>query len=148
MIIDTLKNADTYVALNHRFATAFAMLRRANIALFPEGRLEIDGDEIYANIIKGPGRTPEEGKLETHDKYIDIQYVLSGTDTIGWKPRHDLAQPVNQPDPRDDVAFYDDEPDAWLTLRPGTFAICFPEDGHMPMISEDVLHKVVVKVAV
>ena len=41
-----------------------------------------------------------------------------------------------------------DEPDAWLATKSGAFAIFFPEDAHMPLISAGQLHKVVVKVAV
>ena len=148
MILDILENSDRYATMHPDFATAFAMLKRSNVALFPEGRLEIDGDEVYALIAKGPGRTPEEGRLETHDRHIDIQYVISGTDTIGWKARQKLSDPDGPHDPERDLAFYHDEPDAWATVRPGMFAIFFPEDAHMPMISPDELHKVVIKVAV
>ncbi|WP_319466127.1 YhcH/YjgK/YiaL family protein [uncultured Pseudodesulfovibrio sp.] len=148
MIIDTLENADKYICLNPRFATAFAVLRRSNLACFNEGRLEIDGDDVYAIIAKGPGRKRADAQLETHDKYIDIQYVINGTDTIGWKSRQELGDPTDNSDPQNDVAFYDDEPSAWSAVGPGMFGIYFPEDGHMPMISDNELHKAIIKVAV
>ncbi len=148
MIIDTLENADKYICLNPRFATAFAVLRRTNLACFNEGRLEIDGDEVYAIVAKGPGRKPADAQLETHDKYIDIQYVIGGTDTIGWKSRQKMGEPTDNSDPQNDVAFYDDEPSVWSAVGPGMFGIYFPEDGHMPMISDDELHKIIIKVAV
>lgn len=148
MILDHIDNANRYACLNPRFATAFAMLRRSNIELLPEGRMEIDGDNLYAMIIKEPGRKPEEAMLETHDKYIDVQYVISGTDTMGWKTRKRLGKASDASKPENDVLFYDDEPDAWTEVTPGMFAIYFPEDAHMPMISENILHKIVVKVAV
>lgn len=147
MILDTLENANRYVCLNPRFATAFSMLRRSNIILLPEGRIEIDGDLVYAIAAKGPGKVPADGLLETHDKYIDIHYVISGTDTIGWKARKDLGPPTDESQPDNDVAFYNDEPDAWTAVRPGMFAIHFPEDAHMPMVSPDELHKIIIKVA-
>lgn len=148
MILDSLENGDKYICMHPRFATAFAMLRRTNIALFPEGRLEIDGDAIYAVIAKGPGKKPIEGLLETHDRYIDIQYVVSGTDTIGWKSRPDLEMLAEEYDPKQDVTFYTDKPDVWTAITPGMFGIYYPEDAHMPMISDGDLHKIIVKVAV
>lgn len=148
MILDCLEQADKYICLNPHFATAFAMLRRSNVACFPEGRLEIDGDNVFAVIAKGPGRKPDDAQLETHDKYIDIQFVISGTDTIGWKARKALGPATNASRPDDDVAFYEDEPTAWSAVGPGMFGIYFPEDAHMPMISDGDLHKVIVKVAV
>lgn len=148
MIVDCLEQADKYIALHPRLATAFAMLRRANIACLNEGRMEIDGDKVYAVIVKDTGRKPEEAMLETHDRYIDIQFVIEGTDTIGWKARKDLGPANDDSRPEDDVAFYDDTPTAWSAIGPGQFGIYFPEDGHMPMISDGVLHKIIVKVAV
>lgn len=148
MIIDSLEQFSQYVRLNPRFATAYAVLNRANLAPLPEGRLEVDGIHVYAEVIRAPGRKPAEAPLETHDQYIDIHFVLDGTDTIGWKARKDLGSPREKEDPNADVLFYDDEPDAWVQIKPGQFAICFPEDGHAPMVSMGEVHKVVVKVIV
>jgi beta-galactosidase beta subunit len=44
--------------------------------------------------------------------------------------------------------FFTDPPEAWLPVHNGTFAIFFPEDAHLPLISPGQIHKVVVKVAV
>lgn len=148
MILDCLENAEKYICLNPHFATAFAVLLRTNLVCFAEGRLEIDGDDVYAVIVKDSGRKPEDALLETHDKYIDIQYVISGTDSIGWKARKNLSQPKDDYDASRDVTFYEDKPDAWPAVGPGMFGIYFPEDGHMPMISDGELHKVIIKVAV
>jgi len=148
MILDSLDQTDKYTCLNSHFATAFAMLHRSNIALFPEGRMEIDGDDVFAVIVKGAGRKPDEALLETHDKYIDIQFVIDGTDTMGWKARKKLGPATEAYNPDKDVAFYEDKPDAWTTVKPGMFAIYFPEDAHMPMISDGDLHKIIIKVAV
>lgn len=84
--------------------------------------------------------------LETHDDYIDIHYLIEGDEEFGWKPKQGLRMPQPKANPNADVIFYDDEPDTWVRLTPGTFAICFPEDGHAPMVSSENIHKVVVKV--
>lgn len=148
MILDCLDNAEAYVDLNPYFMRAFKFLRRPGLADLPEGRHEVDGDKVYAVVAKGKGRKPEEALLETHDHYIDIQFVLSGTDTVGWKARKDLGPEVEASDPRKDVAFYEDAPTAWSIIGPGQFGIYFPEDGHMPMTGECEMHKVIMKVAV
>ena len=38
-------------------------------------------------VTKDPGRKKEDALLETHEKYIDIQLVLTGTDDMGWKTK-------------------------------------------------------------
>ncbi|WP_316901310.1 YhcH/YjgK/YiaL family protein [Pseudodesulfovibrio indicus] len=147
MIIDILDNADLYADLNPRFPAAFAFLRRPDLAELPTGRHDLE-DGLYAMIAKGPGRKVEDALIETHDQYIDLAYTIGGTDRIGWKARRDLGPAVEAPDPRGDVAFYRDAPTHWSEVGPGMIAIYFPQDAHMPFISEEELHKIVVKIRV
>ena len=148
MILDVLENADVYNTLNTGFAPAFEFLRRKDLADLPEGKHHIDGNRIYAIAVKAVGRKKEVGELEAHKKYIDIQYVLAGTDEVGWRSRSTCSQPRAEYNAEDDYQMFGDEPSAWVTTVPGSFAIFFPNDPHIPMISPDELHKVVVKVAV
>jgi YhcH/YjgK/YiaL family protein len=67
---------------------------------------------------------------------------------MGWKPKSLCRQPSGEYDPKNDIQFFADEPDAWLSVRSGAFVVFFPEDAHMPLISSRQLHKIVVKVAV
>ncbi|WP_338670108.1 YhcH/YjgK/YiaL family protein [Pseudodesulfovibrio methanolicus] len=147
MILDVLDNADLYADLNPRFPTAFAFLRRPDLADLPVGRIDME-DGLYAVVAKGPGRKPEEALIETHDQYIDLAYVIAGTDTIGWKARRDLGPAVEASDPRADVAFYRDRPTHWAEVLPGMIAAYFPQDAHMPMISNAEIHKIIMKVRV
>lgn len=148
MILDVLENAHRYLPLNKGFAKAIEFLLRPDLKELPAGKYEIDGDRVYATASKDPGRKKEDALLETHEKYIDIQLVLAGTDDMGWKPRSSCKQPSGEYDQKRDVQLFADEPEAWLSTESGSFAIFFPEDAHMPLISSGQLHKVVVKVAV
>jgi biofilm protein TabA len=147
MILDVLENAHRYLALNKGLAKAIEFLLRPDLKELPVGKYEIDGDRVYATVSKDHGRKREDALLETHEKYIDIQLVLAGTDDMGWKPRSLCKQPSGEYDQKRDVQFFADEPEAWLSTESGSFAIFFPEDAHMPLISSGQLHKVVVKVA-
>jgi biofilm protein TabA len=148
MILDVLENAHRYLTLNKGFAKAFEFLLRPDLKELPMGKYEIDGDRLYATVSKDSGRKKEDALLETHEKYIDIQLVLAGTDDMGWKPKSSCKQPASEYDQKRDMQFFADEPEAWLSTESGSFAIFFPEDAHMPLISSGQLHKVVVKVAV
>ena len=148
MILDVLENTHRYLTLNKGFAKAIEFLLRPDLKELPAGKHEIDGDRVYATVSKDLGRKKEDAFLETHKKYIDIQLVLAGTDDVGWKPKSSCKQPSGEYDQKTDVQFFADEPDAWLSTESGSFAIFFPEDAHMPLISSELLHKVVVKVAV
>jgi len=147
MILDILENAHSYLTLHKGFAMAFDFLLRPDLKELPVGKHGIDGELVYAMVSQGPGRRKEDALLETHEKYIDIQLVLAGTDDMGWKPRSLCRQPAGDYDQKTDVQFFADRPDAWISTESGAFVIFFPEDAHMPLISSGQIRKVVVKVA-
>jgi biofilm protein TabA len=148
MIYDLLENANRYIHLHEGFDNAFAFLRRPDLQELAADRYDIDGDRVFAIVAKAPGRRREEGRLEVHGKYIDIQMLLAGTDQMGWKPASQCRKPSGPYDPDGDIRFFDDPPVAWFPVEPGMFAIFFPEDGHLPLVSPGEIHKVIVKVAV
>ena len=148
MILDVLENANRYLAFHKGFAKAFDFLLQPDLKELPVGKYEIDGNLIYAMVSKEHGRRKEDALLETHEKYIDIQLILMGTDDMGWKPKSLCKKPAGKYDQKNDEQIFMDEPDAWLSAKSGAFAIFFPEDAHMPLISSDQIHKVIIKVAV
>lgn len=148
MILDVLENAHSYLVQNKGFSKAIEFLLRPDLNELPVGRYEIDGSRVYAMVAKDPGRKKEDALLETHEKYIDIQLVLAGTDDMGWKSKSSCENPTGEYDKKSDVQFFADDPDLYLPVKRGRFVVFFPEDAHMPLISEGQLHKVIVKVAV
>lgn len=148
MIIDLLQNADRYAASHPAFGRAFAFLRRPELEDLPVGRHDIDGDRLFAIVARDAARNRDSAELEVHEKYIDIQLVLAGHDDMGWRPVASCRQPVGTYDADDDIRFFADRPLVWLPVTAGMFAVFFPEDGHLPLTGEGIIHKVVVKVAV
>jgi len=147
MIFDILEQARCYSTLNKGFSKAIEFLLRPDLKELPVGKYEIDGERVYAMVSRDFGRGKEDALLETHEKYIDIQLVLEGTDTMGWKPKSLCKKPSTAYDQEEDIQYFADEPDAWIATKSGSFVIFFPEDAHMPLIASEQLHKVVVKIA-
>ena len=148
MIVDQISYADRYSALHKKFPVGFAFLEQRNLAELPEGRHHIDGDMVYAIVSRDEGRGKEESPLEAHRRYIDIQFVVDGDETIGWLPKshcHRVSAPY---DNDHDIEFFYDRPDTWLSISNGSFAIFFPDDAHAPLAGSGTVHKVVIKVAV
>ena len=148
MILDIIKNLHRYEPIHPLLALAERFLRNPGIQGLPAGRHEIDGNAIYAIVVRDQGCSRDNAKLEIHNNYIDIQVILSGTESIGWKPRSSCIHPAGCYDSKKDLQFFTDQPDDWIQIHPGQFAIFFPEDAHAPMVSQDLIHKVVIKVAV
>ena len=148
MIIDKLENADRYAALHPGFAAAFRLLREFDFTQAETGAREVDGARLTINVLRAPGRSADEVKLEAHHEYIDIQYLVAGDESFGWKPTSECATPEGEYDAEKDVIKFTDEPEAWFPLTPGAFVVFFPEDAHGPLRGEGQLDKLVVKVAI
>lgn len=148
MILDVLAEASRYTALHPRFARAFGFLRRPDLAVLPAGRHEVDGDRLYVSVDVSEGRRRDGARLESHRKYIDIQYTIEGDEEIGWMPVAACSAPAGRFDAVDDIIFYDDRPGTWFGLPAGRFAILFPADAHAPLAGRGLLRKAIVKVAV
>ena len=148
MIIDKLSNSGRYEDLHPGFGEAFDFLRKNNLAIIPDGRHNIAGDRVYVTITTQKGKGAKESRLEKHSEYIDIHFVLEGTDVIGWRSFEECTNIAEGPEPGKDAESFLDEPDFYFKLHPGEFAVFFPEDCHAPLAHENALRKGVVKVAV
>ena len=150
MIIDTIKNASKYYSLHPSFAKAFEYIRKTDLDTIEMGRYEIDGDNLKAIFSNKKGMTAGESiaKFECHNKHIDIQLCIDGVEQIGWKPREKCKTENGGYNPDKDVQLYNEQPDMFFTLTNGQFAILFPEDVHAPMIGDNEIKKLVVKVKI
>ncbi len=148
MIIDSLSNAKKYFALNPRFEKAFNFLMSNDLTKLEEKKYEIDGKEVFATYMVRQGLAPEAAKHEAHDNYIDIQVCVSGKESFGWSNRADCKNEKDAYNPEKDIIFYADKPDTFVEIKPGQFAIFFPEDVHMPLVGNGEIKKVVAKVKV
>ena len=149
MILDQLAHTAPYERLHRDFSSAFAFLRRADLASLAAGRHAIDGDRLYALVQDYETRPLADGLLEVHRRYIDIQCVVSGEELIGYAPLAGQAVAEEYVEAKD-IAFLRGPADP-LVLRAGHFAIFFPHDAHMPGRTAGVpakVHKIVLKVAV
>lgn len=146
MVLDKLQNASRYYAMHPLFEKAFQFLQQADLASLPIGQQSIVGKDLFAIISEGSGVGESDAKLEVHRKYIDIQYIISGTDHMGWK---DLAQCEEPNDPyteERDAAFFPDKTKNWFDVPAGSFTIFYPDDAHAAMVTEDNVRKVVLKI--
>ncbi|MSU69815.1 MAG: DUF386 domain-containing protein [Opitutaceae bacterium] len=132
MILDNLTQWRQYAAISPRFKKGFEFLQKVT-DLTPEGRNEIDGEDVFAIVVKTTTKPVEGRQLEVHRKYIDVHYVHSGREAMYWSPLATLTNPTMPFDPEQDAALYALVPEAQpLHVDRGQFAIFFPEDAHVP----------------
>ena len=149
MIFDTIENCEQYYKLHPNYEKAFAFLKDA-MKQFPEtGKHEILGDDLFASV-QAYNSVTEDGKMEAHEKYVDIQFIVSGKETMYV---NDIQKSKLTDAYREDwdVAFYEvDDNASVLTLTPGSFVVLLPNDAHRPCVAfggvSEPVQKIVMKV--
>ena len=149
MILARLADWRRYTALAE-LREAFAFLERHAGGGLKPGRIEIAGDRVFALPQSYAPKPVAEGRFEAHRRYLDVQYIASGAEMIGWAPTPQLEAETPY-HPEQDIAFYR-VPARYtpLALVAGVFAVFYPEDAHMPCLElggQGQVEKIVVKVA-
>ncbi len=86
---------------------------------------------------------------EAHRKFLDIQYIVEGEETVGWAPLNTLT-PAGEFSGEKDVGFYEGSVE-FVRITAGNCYVVFPEDAHMPGVTltePAPLKKMVLKLAV
>ena len=148
MILDSLQHAGLYETIHPRFKQAFDFLCNTDLLALPLGKTELDGSNLLVNVFEITGKTPETARLETHNRYIDIQIPLTAPETMGWLAGSELKEVSDDYNQVKDITFFADKASTFVTVNPLEFAVFFPEDGHQPGICEGIQRKIVVKVLV
>ena len=150
MVIDKLSELTKYAHLHPRFEKAMDYIITTNLISLEPGTVLVDGENIKAIVMEGHCVTAKESLegFECHNTYIDIQIVLQGKETVGWRARTNCAQPKGEYSEAKDVLFFADAPTLFFELQAGMFSIYFPTDVHAPMIGDGAIKKVVMKVRV
>ena len=150
MIYATIKDSEKYYGANKYFKEAFEFISRAVSENLPAGKYEINGKELYASIQEYNTKNAEDCKSEGHRNYIDIQYIVSGVETMQV---FDISKATLKSEYNDvkDVEFYEHHLDASVcNVFSGEYAIFFPEDIHRPGMAyggvNSPVKKIVVKV--
>jgi len=149
MIVDTLANHALY-PLGPAWERAFAFLQGLDAGT-PEGRYAIDGDAIFAIVMRYDTALPQAGRFESHRDYADIQTVLEGAEGFECDDASLLEVAVPYDAARDAAFYARSAPGRYrIDVRPGSFVMLYPHDAHLAgLIVGDTsrsVKKVVVKV--
>ncbi|MGC9151998.1 MAG: YhcH/YjgK/YiaL family protein [Microbacter sp.] len=148
MIVADLKDAAFYEMMHPLFKQAFDYIRQHDVDQLPTGKTELNGDRLLLTVAEMQGKDRSLAMIETHQQYIDIQMPILGVETIGWRAGVDCHVVSKVYDADNDIAFFEDQPTAFITLHPGQFVIFFPHDGHAPGISDKAIRKIIFKVKI
>ncbi|HYT67983.1 MAG TPA: YhcH/YjgK/YiaL family protein [Vicinamibacterales bacterium] len=148
MILDVGAHCHRYKCLHLLFERGFLFLANTDLRALTPGRHEVDGDRMYLSIDHTHGRGRDAARLESHRRYIDVQYTMEGDEEIGWLPLAECGPPAADYNEAKDVAFYTAHPTSWLAVPAGSFVVFFPDDAHAPLAGRGAIKKAILKIAV
>jgi biofilm protein TabA len=148
MIVVSLKHLPDLFSLHPRFKNAFEFLQHVERNGIPEGHFELEGNDLFALVSSLEGNKEGKSPLEIHKHYIDIQYIISGVDHIGWRESETCEKNLKPYEEKDDKALFTDTPSTFVDVHSGQCAIFFQSDAHAPMNGPGWVKKVIVKVRI
>ena len=149
MIFDVITNFTLYTPLSRSFKDSYEFLMSKDFSLEKPQKYEIGKKGIYAILQEYTPKKKADMSIESHHKYIDIQFIVDGKEYLGYTYKNNLKS-----------CGYEKEHDTeiltgeiiLLPFHKNQFAILFPEDAHMPGVkssgSTKTVKKIVIKVPV
>lgn len=151
MVFDKISNYNQYIMLHKNFEKAFNFINQYEKESLSDGVYKIDGENIFAIVESYLTKEEKTQDSEAHRKYIDIQYIYSGKEKIGYCNIGNM-KPVKEYSNKNDIIFFDCDFNNWLFIKEKEFAIFYPEDIHMPCIRSGAdrseVKKIVIKIKI
>jgi biofilm protein TabA len=113
-------------------------------------RVELAGDILFALNQVYETKAHDQEKFEAHRRYIDIQYIYEGHETLKLAFFENVA-PLTEYDAEKDFSLYRVDTYSTISFKQGMVCILFPEDIHAPGLEfqgRGMIKKTVVKVRV
>ena len=133
MIFGNINNLKEYSFLEAKVKKCFEYAKEHDLLQYEKGSHEIEGDNLFVNIVSYTTTTPEERFWEAHKKYIDVHMIIEGKESIDVSFCDDM-QIKSFDENRDFVELIGEEKANVNLINKGDFLICYPEDAHRTAI--------------
>lgn len=134
LIFDKLENAPRYFSISPDIETALRFLMEHAQELKTSGDFSIKmlNENVQEKIIEY-NTFPHDRKWESHHVFTDIQYMVNGSERIGFAPADLMHDPVKT-EGKDQTVWQGDGDR--ILLPEGYFMILFPGEAHMSKLAD------------
>lgn len=114
----------------------FDYLAKTDLLSIPKGKHKIPGSDLVVSVEDSKNEPLEKRRSESHNKHIDFQYAVKGTERFGVIDHYTSTPNCKY---RPDVIHYDYAPQKarFYDSNPGEFFIFFPRDWHIAKVAND-----------
>ncbi|MCE5340331.1 MAG: YhcH/YjgK/YiaL family protein [Planctomycetaceae bacterium] len=131
MVFDSIKNYKLYTNLSPRIAQALKIAAETDFSKIKEGKYVVDGENLFY-IVQSYKTGPLLEKIEAHKKYIDIQFMVKGSERMGYANINGMKIHTPYDEEKDVMFFHADKSINYVDIKEGMFTIFWPTDAHMP----------------
>ena len=152
MIVTDLEHATDQIILTEGIKKGLDFLKNTRLEDLPDGRTDIDGDNVFALVQSYKSRMEhQKPKFELHRRYVDIQYIVSGAEIMGWAP-HEMFTQTNPYNEESDVMLGTIPAGEWTSVLfpAGRVIVLYPTDAHASGLAVDQpedVKKALIKIA-
>lgn len=151
MIIDKLDNIGHYQTVIPFYKVISDFLSQHTLHELETGRMDLIPDRVYL-LVQELDTDYEANRLwESHDRFLDIQILVTGEERYGFAAVDELAVEVPYDTAKDITRYKKECEGLWFDLKPSMFCIFYPGEGHKPCCSTKEpmrIKKAVFKVAI
>lgn len=133
MIYGNIKNRSEYAGLDKQIQACFEYAQAHDMSALPKGSHEINGEDLFVNIVEYETTTAENRFWEAHRHYLDLHLMIRGAEQIDLN----FIENMTQKDfvEADDFLPMDGGAKSSVVLDEGDFLICYPHDAHRTAIA-------------
>ncbi|EKZ6362171.1 TPA: DUF386 domain-containing protein [Klebsiella aerogenes] len=135
MIVSSLQAWPAQQAAFHpAIRQALAFIASQDFQRFAPGKIDLIPGKLFCLLQEMESVPFAQARPESHKQFIDIQYLISGEERMGVSRAESGCPRVTEDrTPQQDILFWHvEDEEMQITLKPGMFAVFFPQDIHRP----------------
>ncbi len=132
--IDSDEFLTQYTGNKELWDTMFRFLSTNDLNKMELGEHQIVPGRCWAIVSEYIPKTMDKGNIESHKKFIDLQYVMQGDEKMGLARNVTVRKEYN---PDRDVAFWNSDDIRYYPAMSDVFFLFFPGDIHQPSVRDD-----------
>lgn len=149
MVFGNISDLKDYSWLEEGVLKAFEYAKTHDLLSYEKGRHDIDGDNLFVNIVEYETTTPENRFWEAHKDYLDLHVMLRGPEQIDVNFIQNMEQKKYVP--ADDFLPLFGDPNSSVILNKGDFLLAYPADAHRTAVAVNgpaVIKKAIFKIKI
>lgn len=128
MVFGNIRDVNDYEFLEEKIKKCFVYAKENDLVSYAKGSHEIEGDDLFVNIVEYETTNVENRFWEAHRYYLDLHLMLDGREKIDVNFTDNLEQ--KEFVEKDDFLPMEGKENGFVILEKGDFLLCYPKDAH------------------